>query len=68
MTISARNQLPGRVEEILLDTIMAHVTVRIGDNLIESVITRRSVEALQLKVGDEVKALIKSTGVMLQKD
>ncbi len=68
MTISARNQLPGRVEEILLDTIMAHVTVRVGDNLIESVITRRSVEALQLKVGDEVKALIKSTGVMLQKD
>jgi molybdopterin-binding protein len=56
------------VEEILLDTIMAHVTVRVGDNLIESVITRRSVEALQLKVGDEVKALIKSTGVMLQKD
>ena len=68
MTISARNQLPGRVEEILLGTIMAHVTVRIGDNLIESVSTRRSVEALQLKVGDEVKALIKSTGVMLQKD
>ena len=68
MTISARNQLPGRVEEILLGTIMAHVTVRIGDNLIESVITRRSVDALQLKVGDEVKAVVKSTEVMLQKD
>ena len=68
MTISARNQLPGRVEEILLGTIMAHVVVRVGDNLVESVITRRSVDALQLKVGDEVKVLIKSTAVMLQKE
>ena len=68
MTISARNQLPGRVEEILLGTIMAHVTVRVGDNLIESVITLRSVDVLKLKVGDEVKVLIKSTEVMLQKD
>jgi molybdopterin-binding protein len=68
MTISARNQLPGRVEEILLGQIMAHVTVRVGDNLIESVITRRSVDALQLKTGDEVKVVVKSTEVMLQKD
>jgi molybdopterin-binding protein len=68
MTISARNQLSGRVEEIILGQIMAHVTVRVGDNLIESVITRRSVDALQLKVGDEVKAVVKSTEVMLQKD
>jgi molybdopterin-binding protein len=68
MTISARNQLSGRVEEILLGQIMAHVTVRVGDNLIESVITRRSIDALQLKVGDQVKAVVKSTEVMLQKD
>jgi molybdopterin-binding protein len=68
MTISARNQLPGRVEEILLGQIMAHVTVRVGDNLIESVITRRSIDALQLKIGDEVRVVVKSTEVMLQKD
>ena len=68
MTISARNQLAGQVEEILLGQIMAHFTVRVGDNLVESVITRRSIDALQLKVGDAVKVLIKSTEVMLQKD
>ena len=68
MTISARNQLPGRVEEILLGEIMAHITVRVGGNLLESVITRRSVEAMELKIGDEVKVLVKSTEVMLQKD
>lgn len=47
---------------------MAHVTVRVGKNLIESVITRRSAEEMELKKGDIVKAVIKSTEVMLQKD
>lgn len=68
MTLSARNQLPGTVEEIQLGGVMAHVAVRVGDNLIESVITRRSAEELALKVGDVVKVVIKSTEVMLQKD
>jgi len=46
---------------------MAHVTVRVGDNLIESVITRRSADEMKLKVGDTVSAVIKSTKVMLEK-
>jgi molybdate transport system regulatory protein len=68
MTLSARNQLPGTVEEIQLGGVMAHIVVRVGDNLIESVITRRSAEAMALKKGDAVKVIIKSTEVMLQKD
>ena len=47
---------------------MAHVAVRVGENLIESVITRRSAEELAIKKGDKVKVVIKSTEVMLQKD
>ncbi len=47
---------------------MAHVVVRVGENLIESVITRRSAETMSLKKGDTVKVVIKSTEVMLQKD
>jgi molybdopterin-binding protein len=39
MTLSARNQLTGTVEEIQLGGVMAHVVVRVGENLIESVIT-----------------------------
>ena len=68
MTLSARNQLQGTVEELQFGGVMAHVVVRVGDNLIESVITRRSAEQMGLKVGDTVKAVIKSTEVMLQKD
>ena len=47
---------------------MAHVGVRVGKHMVESVITRRSAEELKLKKGDSVKVVIKSTEVMLQKD
>jgi len=68
MTLSARNQLSGTVKEVQLGGVMAHVVVRVGENLIESVITRRSAEEMALKVGDTVRVVIKSTEVMLQKD
>ena len=68
MPISARNQLEGRVTEMTLGDIMAHVVVKIGKGQIESVITRRSAEQLGLKKGDKVTVIIKSTEVMLQKD
>jgi molybdopterin-binding protein len=47
---------------------MDHVVVRVGDNLIESAITRRSAEERKLKKGDTVTAIIKATEVMIQKD
>jgi len=68
MSISARNKLRGTVEEIQLGDIMAHVVVRVGENAIESVITRRSAEELKLKKGDTVSAVVKATEVMIQKD
>jgi molybdopterin-binding protein len=68
MTLSARNKLRGQIEEIVLGDVMAHVVVRVGDNLIESVITRRSAEELNLKKGDSVAAVVKATEVMIQKD
>jgi len=67
MALSARNQLRGVVSEIQLGSIMAHVGVRVGENEIESVITRKSAEELNLKVGDTVLVVIKSTEVMIQK-
>jgi len=61
MTISARNKLRGKIEEIQLGDVMAHIVVRVADNLIESVITRRSAEELKLKKGDSVTAVVKAT-------
>lgn len=68
MTLSARNKLAGKIEEIQFGGVMAHVTVRVGQDVIESVITKRSAEEMKLKVGDTVRAVIKSTEVMLEKD
>ena len=65
--ISARNQLKGKITEVILGDIMAHITVRVGQNLIESVITRRSAEELKLKKGDTVTVTVKATEVMIAK-
>jgi molybdopterin-binding protein len=67
MTLSARNRLSGKVVQIEVGDVMAHIVVRVGKNVVESVITRRSVEEMKLKVGDTVNAVIKSTEVMLEK-
>ena len=67
MTLSARNRLDGKIEELQIGGVMAHVVIRVGENLIESVITRRSAEEMKLKIGDTVSAVIKSTEVMLEK-
>jgi molybdopterin-binding protein len=68
MALSARNQLKGQIVELKLGTIMAHVVVQIGENLIESVITRRSADEMDLKIGDHVTVVIKSTEVMVSKE
>jgi len=63
--ISGRNQLVGRVTEIKIDGLMAQVSISIGGQKINSVITSDAVRELRLKIGDAVAALIKSTEVMV---
>ena len=68
MRISARNQLPGTVVAVEKGAVMATVTVRLsGGEEVVAAITRDSVESLQIDVGDEVVAVIKSTSVMVAK-
>ncbi|MEQ1870896.1 MAG: TOBE domain-containing protein [Vicinamibacterales bacterium] len=67
MTLSARNHLKGTIEEIEFGDILAHVTVRVADGVIESVITKRSAEEMGLKKGDSVTAVVKATEVMIAK-
>jgi molybdopterin-binding protein len=65
MALSARNHLKGTIDEILWGDILVHVAVRVGDSIVESVITRRSAEEMGLKKGDAVTAVVKATEVML---
>ena len=68
MKISARNQLRGTVEEIVLGVVTAKVSVRVGQNVIESVVTKQSVEEMGLQVGMAATVVIKSTEVMVMVD
>jgi molybdopterin-binding protein len=65
--LSARNQFKGTVKEVKLGNVMAEVVVTVGDIEVVSAITRSSAESLQLKPGDPVTAIIKSTEVMIDK-
>jgi molybdopterin-binding protein len=68
MEISARNKIKGIIEEITLGSVMAKVKINIGNgNEISSVITIESVSDLDLKIGDQVYAIVKSTEVMIGK-
>ncbi|MBV8172644.1 MAG: TOBE domain-containing protein [Candidatus Eremiobacteraeota bacterium] len=67
MKLSARNKLPGIVETIVIDGLQAKVGIRVGDNHIVAVVTAEAIDELELKVGDDVTAVIKSSSVMLAK-
>jgi molybdopterin-binding protein len=64
---SARNRLPGVVTAVKLGDVMAQIDMRVGDNHLVSVITREAAEDLDLKEGDRVIAIVKSTEVMVAK-
>jgi molybdopterin-binding protein len=69
LRFSARNQLQATVKSVKLGAVMAEVIVALPDGQeIVSAITRTSAESLNLKAGDSVVAIIKSTEVMIGKD
>jgi len=68
MPLSARNRLKGEITDVLLGTVTALITLKVGDSVVESVITKQAAEELKLKKGDRVTAVIKATEVMIQKD
>jgi molybdopterin-binding protein len=59
--LSARSQFAVTVKSVTLGGVMAEV--EIGDLELVSAITRHTAESLDLKVGDPVTAIIKSTEV-----
>ncbi len=66
LTFSARNQLQAKVKSVKPGTVMAEIIVELPDGQeIVSVITRASAESLNLKAGDSVVVIIKSTEVMI---
>ena len=65
--INARNQFSGTVVEIIRGPVLSEVDVETAAGIVTSVITTRSIDALDLQVGAEVLTVIKSTEVMIAK-
>ncbi|HCI82542.1 MAG TPA: molybdenum-pterin-binding protein [Ktedonobacter sp.] len=69
MQFSARNKLKGTVKSVKLAGVMAEIVIELPDGQeVVSAITRGSVESMNIKEGDQVYAIIKSTEVMIGKD
>jgi molybdopterin-binding protein len=68
MKLSARNQIAGRIVEVLRGATTAHVRIDIGnDVIVTSSITNEAADDLALAVGDRVTAVIKASDVMVGK-
>jgi len=66
MRISARNQFSGKVTEIIDGSVNGIVVIDIGGgNKVSATISMASIRELDLKVGGDAIAVIKSTSVMV---
>ena len=70
MKHGARNDMVGEVIEVdQSGGIMGKATVKIsGEFEISSVMTKESIESMDLKQGDRVRVLVKAVNVLLIKD
>jgi len=65
--ISLRNRFLCHIEAIRKGELLSEISLKYGLYSIVSVITTRAVESLELKVGEQVEALVKSNEVSLMK-
>ncbi len=66
--LSARNQIKGKITKIKKGSIVGSVEIELMlPAKVTSVITADSIEEMNLKVGDEVQAVVKATEVMISK-
>lgn len=65
MKISARNQIPGKIIEIIKGATTSHVLIDIGGKVITASITNESVAEMNLRVGESAIAIIKASDVIV---
>ncbi len=68
MKISARNQIVGKVTEVVDGAVNSEVVINAGNNSIKAIITKGSVKDMNIKTGDEIVTIIKASNVILAKD
>ena len=65
--ISTRNRMKCTVQRIDRGTLLSKVSLNFQKYTVASAVTTRAIDALQLKIGDEVEALVKANEVSLMR-
>ena len=65
LAINVRNQLRGKVKDILWGDVVSEVEIETSSGIVTSVVTTRSIKELALEKGSEVLALVKATDVAI---
>ncbi|WP_094227065.1 TOBE domain-containing protein [Methanolobus psychrotolerans] len=68
LAISARNKIPGKVVGVEKEGLVSRIRLEIEPSALTSIITSEAVEKLDIKEGDMVFAIIKSTEVLIGKE
>lgn len=67
-SLSARNRLRGRLRALRRSGLVAQLEIEVrGPVFLKALITREAAEALRLKPGEEVEAVIKATEILVAK-
>ena len=66
--LSIRNQLEGKVKDIVHGPVVSEVVVKTAAGTLASVITSWSVKDMKLKKGDKVFVIIKATEASILKE
>lgn len=68
MKLSARNQIPGRITQVVRGATTGHVRIDIGGGtIVTASITNEAIDELGLAEGGEAIAVIKASDVMVAK-
>ncbi len=63
--ITLSNQLECLIKEIQVGTLLSSITLHVEENILESIITTKSLKKLDLHVNDKVVALIKASDLSI---
>ena len=66
-TISMRNRMKCTVLHVVRGELLSKISLKFHEYTLTSAITTRSVDSLQLTIGDEIEALVKANEVSLMK-
>jgi len=66
--ISARNRVNGIVKRIIRGDVVSKVFVESQEEMLHAIITNTSLEEMDIKEGNEITAIVKSTELILYKE